>query len=74
MPGGSLVFQTTFLLGPNLSGRPVVSETPSPLGPRNRGQSLAAAMLMTVSVNDTKMKADQTDFWLIEFVPIYRGL
>jgi hypothetical protein len=44
-PGGSAVFQTTFLLGPNSSGRPVVAETPVPFGPRNCDQSSATAVV-----------------------------
>src|SRR6266852_2018035 len=40
-PGGSAVRQTTFLDGPNSDGRPVVSDTPKALGPRNCGQSAA---------------------------------
>src|SRR5579863_5301875 len=34
-PGGRLVFQTTFLLGPNSTGRFFSLETPELLGPRN---------------------------------------
>src|SRR6267142_2022636 len=41
-PGGSAVRQMTFLAGPNSVGRPVASETPKALGPRNWGQSAAA--------------------------------
>ena len=36
-------FQRTFLLGPKVSGTPVVAETPLPLGPRNCDQSSANA-------------------------------
>src|SRR5437016_1322983 len=53
-PGGSGVFQITFLLGPNSTGRPVVSETPLPFGPRNCDQSSAKAL---VSANDPIDKA-----------------
>src|SRR5712692_10158371 len=41
-PGGSAVRQMTFLAGPNSVGRPIVSETPEALGPRNWGQSAAS--------------------------------
>jgi hypothetical protein len=44
-PGGSAVFQTTFLAGPNSSGIPVEAETPDPFGPRNIGQSSARAVV-----------------------------
>ena len=44
-PGGSGVFQITFLLGPNCSGSPVVAETPVPFGPRNCDQSSATAFV-----------------------------
>ena len=41
-PGGSVVFQTTFLSGPNSVGNPEVVDTPVPLGPRNCDQSSEA--------------------------------
>jgi hypothetical protein len=44
-PGGSAVFQTTFVLGPNSTGKPVDAETPLPFGPRNCDQSSAAALV-----------------------------
>ena len=44
-PGGSGVFQITFLLGPNSSGRPVDAETPVPFGPRNCDHSWATALV-----------------------------
>src|SRR6267142_3807922 len=44
-PGGSGVFQITFLLGPNSSGSPVDAETPVPFGPRNCDQSSAPALV-----------------------------
>src|SRR6185503_12929529 len=44
-PGGRAVFQITFFAGPNSEGRPVVSETPKALGPRNCGQSAARTQL-----------------------------
>lgn len=44
-PGGSAVFQITFLLGPNSAGSPVDAETPVPFGPRNCGQSSAPAVV-----------------------------
>src|SRR5260370_34269558 len=40
-PGGRTVFQTTFLLGPNSTGRFRLSDTPAEFGPRNCGQSSA---------------------------------
>ena len=40
-PGGNSVFQTTFLSGPNSTGRPFSSETPPPFGPRKRSHSPA---------------------------------
>src|SRR5882724_624857 len=40
-PGGRSVFQITFLLGPNSTGRLRLSDTPAALGPRNCGQSSA---------------------------------
>src|SRR5260370_34591429 len=42
-PGGSGVFQITFLPGPTSNGSPVSDEVPSPEGPRNCGQSAAGA-------------------------------
>src|ERR1700737_2793047 len=45
-PGGSAVFQITFLLGPNSTGRPLVTETPLPFGPRNCDQSSATAFFI----------------------------
>src|SRR6266496_5861875 len=48
-PGGSAVFQITFLLGPNSSGSPVDAETPLPFGPRNCVHSSALAL---VQAND----------------------
>ena len=47
-PGGSAVFQTTFLLGPNSSGSPVDAETPLPFGPRNCDQSSATTVVKRV--------------------------
>src|SRR5215813_1950050 len=44
-PGGSGVFHKTFFSGLNSTGRPVVSETPEPFGPRNCDQSSASAEL-----------------------------
>ena len=44
-PGGRAVFQTTFFAGPNSSGRLLVSAIPEPFGPRNWGQSSAAAIV-----------------------------
>jgi hypothetical protein len=44
MPGGSAVFQITFVVGPNSVGRPVVSATPVPFGPRNCDHSEAAGL------------------------------
>src|SRR5436190_24066651 len=38
-PKGTTAFQTTFLEGPNSTGRPLEESIPDPLGPRNRGQS-----------------------------------
>src|ERR1041385_4265023 len=42
-PAGNSVFQTTFLVGPNSVGKPFVSETPVPFGPRNCDHSSDAA-------------------------------
>jgi hypothetical protein len=41
LPGGSGVFHTTLLSGPNSIGRFVSSDVPDALGPRNWGQSAA---------------------------------
>src|ERR1022692_3360905 len=38
-PGGRSVFQTTFLVGPNSTGRFLLAEMPELLGPRNCIQS-----------------------------------
>src|SRR6185503_4830103 len=46
-PGGSGVFQTTFLFGPNSEGKPLVSETPVPFGPRNCDHSSLAKLVET---------------------------
>src|SRR5436853_1984573 len=46
-PGGSAVFQTTFLSLPNSVGRLVEVESPEPLGPRKRDQSSLAYPPMT---------------------------
>src|SRR5882724_3571974 len=48
-PGGSAVRQTTFFAGPNSVGRPVVSDTPKALGPRNWGQSAARQAVAAAS-------------------------
>jgi len=61
-PGGSAVFQITFLLGPNSSGSPVDAETPLPFGPRNCGQSSVTAVVnaadeLTAAINDAIDKA-----------------
>src|SRR5688572_26060949 len=53
-PGGSGVFQTTLVSGPNFSGRFASSLTPAALGPRNWGQSAAIAgakALVTMTSN-----------------------
>src|SRR2546429_9608650 len=50
-PKGSVVFQTTFLLGPNSVGTLVTSATPEPFTPRNIGQSLAVAETISKSTS-----------------------
>src|SRR5215471_3696573 len=55
-PGGSEVFQTAFLSGPNSTGRFVASETPVPLGPRKRGHSPSFAIARPTQ-NSAKMSA-----------------
>src|SRR5436190_355336 len=40
-PGGRSVFQITFFVGPNSTGRLRLLDTPAALGPRNCGQSSA---------------------------------
>ena len=42
-PSGSVVYQTTFNLGPNSVGNPAVSAMPDAFGPRNAGQSAGVA-------------------------------
>src|SRR6266487_3931917 len=69
-PGGSAVFQITFLFGPNSTGRPVVAETPLPFGPRNCGQSSATALVnrddaVIVNAKDIRIKA-KTLFFIFE--------
>src|SRR5262245_29810055 len=66
-PGGSSVFQTTFLLGPNSVGNPVVAETPVPFGPRNCDQSSAGAQFFANVVgkaNSKRSKPMSVDFSL----------
>ena len=46
-PMGIGVFQATFELGPNCTGRPVSSATPAALTPRNCGQSSATPRRIT---------------------------
>src|SRR5688572_24460612 len=53
-PGGSAVFQRTFLLGPKVSGMPVVVDTPLPFGPRNWDQSSAKVVVIR---NEAIMRA-----------------
>jgi hypothetical protein len=59
-----------FLLGPNSCGSPVVAETPLPFGPRNCGQSSAAAVVsandvVIVNAKDNRIKA-KTLFLILE--------
>jgi hypothetical protein len=42
-PSGNSTFQMTFFAGPNSAGRPDVSATPEPFGPRKRAQSAPSA-------------------------------
>src|SRR5215510_10248813 len=56
-PAGSSVFQTTFLAGPNSVGRPLVSETPLPFGPRNCDHSSEAAMVKGNAIKITDRRA-----------------
>src|SRR6266540_2832623 len=45
-PGGTSVFHTTFLAGPNSTGRFRFPETPAEFGPRNCSQSSAQRGVM----------------------------
>ena len=56
-PGGSVVFHTTFLSGPNSVGNPEVVETPVPLGPRNCAQSSAATTIDDDAINAAMIRA-----------------
>ena len=52
-PSGSVVCQTRFNLGPNSVGNPAVSAMPDAFGPRNAGQSAAAADIDDITVHPT---------------------
>jgi len=52
-PSGSVVCQTTFNLGPNSVGNPAVSAMPDAFGPRNAGQSAAAADIDDITIHPT---------------------
>src|ERR1041384_227887 len=54
-PGGSGVFQITFLSGPNSVGSPVLVDTPVPFGPRNCSQSSADAPIETQVISITSI-------------------
>src|SRR5580698_7332188 len=47
------VFQTTFSFSLHFTGRPVASEWPVPLGPRNCGQLSPAAAMLTARQAET---------------------
>src|ERR1700730_3428453 len=69
-PGGSSVFQITFLLGPNSWGSPVVADTPVPFVPRNCDQSSVTAVFkandaVTVNAKDIRIK---TVFFIFKMV------
>jgi hypothetical protein len=49
-PCGNSTFQMTFVSGPNSVGRPFVSATPEPFGPRKRDQSVSAAAIVISAI------------------------
>src|SRR5690348_11843761 len=59
-PNGTGVFQTTFLPGPNCTGRRVASPTPLPLGPRNCDQSAAKLVVAAIVIASTRQSISIT--------------
>src|ERR1700685_1036524 len=56
VPAPEAIFHSTSLWGPNSAGRPRESEIPTPLTPRNRGQSSFAAAALPTAVSTTNAK------------------